>query len=394
MISIWPLRGKVQHYAWGGKTFIPTLLGQPNTEGEPFAELWMGAHPKDPSTVEVVKQWLDLPTVIEDQPVAILGFRTAHAFDNRLPFLFKILDVNSMLSIQAHPTKAEAEKGFARENEAGIPLDAFHRNYKDDNHKPEVMVALSEFWLLHGFQSREAISNILEKIPEFAPLREHFKGDIPQLYRHVMEMPQEAVDTMLQPLYTRLKNRSDLDKNQADYWAARAFEEYTRDGHYDRGIFSIYFFNLVHLQAGEGIFQDAGIPHAYLEGVNVELMANSDNVFRGGLTPKHIDVPELMQHLAFDPVEPQILKGDALSEAEKVYKTPAKDFELRRIELKTDQQFPCQPGEGPRIFIVVDGWVTTGMGQRFVKGQSFFIPDYGQGFLHGDCVLFRAGVPI
>ncbi len=394
MISIWPLKGKIQHYAWGGKQFIPNLLGQTNENDEPFAELWMGAHPKDPSEVEVIKEWHDLPTMIEDQPVAVLGFRTANAFDNRLPFLFKILDVNSMLSIQAHPTKKEAEKGFARENEAGIPLDAFHRNYKDDNHKPEVMVALSEFWLLHGFQSVDAINKVLEDIPEFAPLKEHFGGDIPKLYRYVMERPQSEVDALLQPLYTRLSKQSDLKKDTADYWAAKAFEEYTRDGHYDRGIFSIYFFNLVHLQEGEGIFQDAGIPHAYLEGVNVELMANSDNVFRGGLTPKHIDVPELMQHLVFDPVTPHVLQGEALSEAEEVYKTPAPDFELRRLDLKPDQQFHCQPGEGPRIYLVVDGWVTTDTGQRFVKGQSFFIPDYGQGFLNGDCVLFRAGVPV
>ncbi|GJM34984.1 MAG: mannose-6-phosphate isomerase [Saprospiraceae bacterium] len=394
MISIWPLKGKIQHYAWGGKQFIPELLGLQNTDGAPYAELWMGAHPKDPSTVKVAEAWHDLPDLIEDQPVAILGFRTAHAFANQLPYLFKILDVQSMLSIQAHPTKSEAEKGFARENDAGIPIDAAHRNYKDDNHKPEVMVALTEFWLLHGFKSRNAIAKTLDEMPELAPLSSHLSDGISNLYRYVMEMPQEEVDTMLQPLYTRLSKQSDLSKGQADYWAAKAFEEYTRDGHYDRGIFSIYLFNLVHLQAGEGIFQDAGIPHAYLEGVNVELMANSDNVFRGGLTPKHVDVPELMQHLVFDAVTPNVLSGTALSEAEVAYSTPASDFELRRIQLKPGQQFPCQPAEGPRIFIVAEGWVVTGTGQRFVRGQSFFIPDYGQGFLSGECVLFRAGVPV
>ncbi len=148
------LKGKVQHYAWGGTEYIPQLLGEENPGHQPYAEYWMGAHTSSPSVVlfdETHHTTLD--RLIKEDPHAWLGDKVTTRF-GALPYLFKVLDVRDMLSIQVHPTKAEAEKGFARENEAGIPLSASNRNYKDDNHKPEVMVALSEFWLLHGFKEK------------------------------------------------------------------------------------------------------------------------------------------------------------------------------------------------------------------------------------------------
>jgi mannose-6-phosphate isomerase len=398
---IYPLQGVIQYYAWGGFDFIPRLLGIDNAGREPHAELWMGAHPGGMSSIQTGEQWMPLGEFIDREPGKILGSRVAGQYHNRLPFLFKVLDVRKMLSIQAHPTKKAAEEGFRRENEAGIPLNAPHRLYKDDNHKPEVMVALTDFRLLHGFRPARDIGRTLKETPELAELVSVFAGhDIRRLYQTVMELRQEEVNRMLEPMRRRLQpafESGKLSKDHPDYWVALAFEDYTEDGRYDRGVFSVYLLNLVRLRPGEGIFQDAGVPHAYLEGVNMELMANSDNVFRGGLTPKHIDTEELLRHLVFESVTPEILAGETVSATEQVYRTPAPDFELSRIRIRKGQRYSCLESDSPAIFIVMEGTATVdwnGREQVFRKGESFFSP-YGAGFWmeSGEGgVLFRAGV--
>lgn len=397
-MKIFPIKGVVQHYAWGGKSFIPNLLGVENGKNQPFAELWMGTHHRGTAIVE--KSGQHLSEVIAAHPKSILGDSVSEKFGHRLPYLFKVLDVQKMLSIQTHPTKAAAELGFKRENEAEIPLTAFHRNYKDDNHKPEVMVALTDFWLLHGFQSLEAIDNMLKNIPEFQILQNHFQNEnVRELYQFIMEMPQEQVDTILAPLEKRLKpefENNQLEKSSPDYWAAMAFQDYTRNGHYDRGIFSIYLYNLVKIEKGKGIFQAAGVPHAYLEGVNMELMANSDNVFRGGLTPKHIDVRELLQHLVFEPVTPKILNGKTISETETVFPTPAPDFQLSRIDLK-DGQEANYSSDSAEILIVMEGKIgVKEKGANFIrkKGEVFFVAANTIYSLkaNSESILFKAAV--
>ncbi|MBX9733795.1 MAG: mannose-6-phosphate isomerase, class I, partial [Chitinophagaceae bacterium] len=326
----------VQHYAWGGTTFIPALVGVSNEDQKPCAEYWMGAHVSAPSTLQLNGETIGLNKLIEQYPQEVL---TNTVFDRfgELPYLFKVLDVREMLSIQVHPTKEEAEKGFDKENEAGIPLQAAYRNYKDRNHKPEVMVALSEFWLLHGFKSKSALEQTLENIAEFNVFIPLFKKEgIRSLYQLVMEMDQAAVNTILFSLVKReirKKQNGELTKQDPGWWAAKAYEESGRKEHMDRGIFSIYFFNIVQVQPGEAIFQKAGVPHAYLEGQNIELMANSDNVLRGGLTPKHVDVPELMKHTLFEEVIPEIMAGNPAREGEKIYPCPVPDFGISKIEL-------------------------------------------------------------
>jgi mannose-6-phosphate isomerase len=250
----------------------------------------------------------------------------------------KVLDVKDMLSIQVHPTKKAAESAFAAENMKGTPLTAPNRNYKDDNHKPELMLALSDFWLLHGFKSPQALVTILMQTPELQFLVPFFDNkNYHALYEVVMTMDQQEVDERLQPLLDRivpLYEKGFLNRSQEDFWAARAAKTFCEPNKLDRGIFSIYLFNLVNLKPGEAIFQDAGIPHAYLEGQNMEIMANSDNVLRGGLTNKYIDVPELMHHMRFEEVKPHIIKGTAGTvPGETVFPTPAADFELRRLVL-------------------------------------------------------------
>jgi mannose-6-phosphate isomerase len=284
-----------------------------------------------------------------------------------------------MLSIQSHPTKAAAEIGFKAENEQGVPIAAAHRNYKDDNHKPEVMVALTDFWLLHGFKTPKAIRTAIETVPEFdslLPLLD--QGSIKQLYKTIMEWPQERVNQILMPLSERLLKaleKNELHPDQADYWAAIGFRDMVQSpDKMDRGIFSIYLFNLVTMKPGQAIFQDAGIPHAYLRGVNVELMANSDNVFRGGLTKKHIDVKELMNNLVFDPVSPNIINGEKLSNTETAFRTPAPDFELRKIEIQPKEIHHNASTNSPAILILMEGKVL--VNEQFIlrRGEILFIP--------------------
>ena len=401
-MAVYKLNGVVQHYAWGGAQFIPNLLIVDNKAKQPFAELWMGTHVKGPAKVETIEGTLLLETLIAKAPTKKLGKKVAADFNNKLPFLFKVLDVNSMLSIQSHPTKKAAEIGFAKENLTDIAVTAPNRTYRDDNHKPEVMVALTDFWLLHGFKSIDAIREVLA-IPEFNALEKVFgaEGDIFQLYKTIMEMPQQEVNQLLAPLWQRLQPdfaAGNLPKTTADYWAAQAFVDYTIDDNFDRGIFSIYLFNLVNIKKGDGIFQAAGIPHAYLEGVNMELMANSDNVFRGGLTQKHIDVPELLTHLVFDEITPEILKGTQISEVEKVFKTPAPDFELSEINLTKNKIYRATQTTSAETLILMEGTAIVNFAGKvlsFSKGESFFVEANTHYTIEVEnhALLFKAKVP-
>jgi mannose-6-phosphate isomerase len=389
---MYQLIGKVQHYAWGGKEFIPSLLGISNTEGQPFAEYWMGVHTLAPSVVRITDNaFTGLHDLIRSEPRRYLGEKVAAHFRD-LPFLLKILDVKEMLSIQVHPSREEAQKGFDIENAAGVPADAPHRNYRDNNHKPEMMLALGDFWLLHGFRKEEDLLIMLERVGELSaliPLFEDkgYKG----LYQYVMELPQEGVNKLLQPLAARilpLYSAGEFSRNDPDFWAARAMITYPDN--FDCGIFSIYFFNLVHLKAGEAIFQGAGLPHAYLEGQNVELMSNSDNVLRGGLTPKHVDVPELMKHTSFKAVIPEILVPGKDS-GEHRLEFPVRDFGLTIATVNSESQYRFR-SEGPEILLVLEGSGSIGE-KKAVKGSSFFITPGEDVACEGDFKLVRAWVP-
>ncbi|HEV7331412.1 MAG TPA: mannose-6-phosphate isomerase, class I [Flavisolibacter sp.] len=354
MDSIYKLRGVVQPYSWGGTQFIPDLIEMENEEQKPFAEYWLGAHPNAPAHLINGKEE-SLYDAIQQSPQQILGNRVQEQFGT-LPYLLKVLDVRQMLSIQVHPSIESAVKGYAEENAKGIPLQASNRNYKDQNHKPELMAALSDFWLLHGFKSAEDLKRIFQTVPELQFLEAEFnQNGYKGLYETVMTMPQDSVDSVLLPLVEKILpqyKEGMLEKSSEHFWAARAVETFCKDGHYDRGIFSIYFFNLLHLKEGEGIYQPAGLPHAYLEGQNVEVMANSDNVLRAGLTEKYIDVAELMKHVRFEPTIPAIIPAG--KDAVQVYETPAAEFELRKINLVSAATLQT---ESATIFFVYEGAV-------------------------------------
>lgn len=399
MSKLHSLEGKVQNYAWGGSSYIPQLLSI-TAEEKPYAEYWLGAHGNAPAVLTSTNA--DLNAFIDSNPEEKLGTDIATKF-GRLPFLFKVLDVNDMLSIQVHPTKVEAEKGFAKENELGIPISAAHRNYKDDNHKPEIMVALSDFWLLHGFLPAAKLKQTLQATPELAHLisvyeTSGYKG----LYQQVMEEHDETTEKVLRPLIDRVLPKyeaGELDKSTADYWAAKAYNTFCQDGKLDKGIYSIYFFNIVQVAPGKAVFQDAGIPHAYMEGQNMELMANSDNVLRGGLTPKHVDVPELLKHVAFEETVPNIMSGQQQEDGfERIYKSPAPDFELSKIELKTGNIYKGNASTA-QILIVLDGEVTMFEGEKELrreKGESVFVEASAEYEIKAAsaAILYKATAPL
>lgn len=391
MQTIYPIEGRVQHYRWGGYHFIPSLLQIPEEDKQPCAEYWLGAHPAFPSTL--VGQEQSLATLIRTEGGKVLG--NAQKKFASLPFLFKVLDVRQMLSIQVHPSKEEAVKGYKAEEEAGIPIGAPHRNYKDENHKPEAMVAISNFWLLHGFKPAEPLHALLASVPELSFLSDVFQtGGYQSLYALVMNLPQSNINVLLHPLADRilpLYDGDQLERDSEHFWAARAIRTFCQDGNLDRGIFSIYLFNLVHLRPGEGIYQPAGMPHAYLEGQNVEVMANSDNVLRGGLTDKHVDVEELMKHTAFEATIPNILLPDSSGK----FTTPAEEFCLW---MHTSIQQRSAGSDSAQLVFVLKGGVSVEAGGEKVdlrSGEAALLAP--QSALHiqpeGEAEFYRVSIP-
>lgn len=367
--KIFKLKGKVQHYAWGGYEYIPQWMGIQNTEHKPYAEYWMGAHPLAPSAILTQHGELSLNQLVHDHHAEFIGEKVFQQF-GELPYLFKILDVKDMLSIQVHPGKAAAAAGFEAEEAAGVKINSEFRNYKDRNHKPEVMVALSEFWLLHGFMQKDKLKQVLQSVPEFHPLINIYgDGNYKALSEHGMYMPQQEVNEMLVPLIQReiqRKQNGELTKADPGWWVSKLYENEEEWENIDRGVFSIYFFNIVEVHPGEAVYQGAGVPHAYLEGQNVELMANSDNVLRGGLTPKHVDVGELLKHTIFEAIVPNVMKGEQKENGEVNYSCPVADFGISKIELQQNGSYQ-NTANSLEIFVVIDG-------AMHIKGMTKNLP--------------------
>jgi mannose-6-phosphate isomerase len=398
MNTAYKLHGIHRHYEWGGRTFIPQLMNLDNTTGKPFAEYWMGAHPSAPAMVETPEGAVALDKMIEENTIQILGAKTADRFGN-LPYLFKILDVEKMLSIQVHPSKENAEKGFLNEQLAGVPIDATHRNYKDQNHKPEVMVALSDFWLLHGFMPPIPLK---ERLTSLAPLQNLLPifgiDDYAGLYSYFMRLDQVAVDAILKPLLALAVDEvasGKVDKAHPHWWANRYYGGVVPASNIDKGILSIYILNILNVPKYHGVFQGAGILHAYLEGQNIELMANSDNVLRGGLTPKHIDIEEVLQHIHFEPTYPSIFKGDQKTSNEIIYPCPVPDFGLTKISITQGESYTNHT-DSFEIFLVIQGAANingidlkAGELAAVKAGASFHIQQTGS----ETAIIFKSFVP-
>jgi len=364
MNRIQRIQGVIQPYAWGGRYFIADLLGQEKPSTEPQAELWMGTHPKGTATI-----------IIDGQTQSLSAFLEKQNMGDGLPYLFKVLDVHSMLSIQCHPNTEEARIGFEKEEKEGIPLTAFHRVFRDPNPKPEMMLALTDFFLLHGFRTQQEIQKAFGRFPLWNSLHELASKSIATVYRVIMEYPQETINELLAPLREELLRKpvTGYTKTDPDHWARKALDEYKREnGDLDRGIFSIYMLQLLHLRPGEAIFQDAGILHAYLEGVNIELMANSDNVFRGGLTVKHIDVDQLMNHAYLDHAAPTMVTPEKHGAITR-YPSSANAFELRQLKLDANQSKEVVAIKAPNIWLVLEGTGTIGENMSIQKGDQLFL---------------------
>ena len=397
MENIFPLQGTLMHYDWGGQHFLPELLGIANEQGKPFAEYWMGAHPKSSSSILVNNQPVKLVNTISEDPNHFLGERVAARFGS-LPFLLKIQDVQHILSIQVHPTLEEAIAGFEKEEKAGIPIDAPNRNYKDKNHKPEMLVTLSDFWLLHGFCAPELIVKRLEDIPEFNLLKPLFNKDgLEAVYQFVMEMQSTDAHYWLLNLVKReirKKREGQLTPEDPGWWVARLYPDGEEPVQIDKAIFSIYILNIVHLPKGASLFQSAGLPHAYMQGQCVELMSNSDNVLRAGLTPKHIDVPELIRLTRFETTHPNIQTGETDMAGETQFPVPVDDFALTRLNISPEINYQHR-SSSPEILVVTEGAAVFNQQLVLKKGESVYIlpnTDY-QITSSGLVTLFRAWVP-
>ncbi len=376
----------VQHYAWGDTEYIPSLLGVENEAQKPYAELWIGAHTDLPSHAVIGDSTFALDSLIAAMPEELLCPEVSNSFERRLPFLLKVLSAHKPLSIQAHPNQRQAREGFARENARGISLDHEARNYRDDQHKPELIAALTDFYALRGFRPLEDIATTLQIVPEFSQLASGFqptRSALIELYSAIMHLSQQEVDTILDPLVERLKaeqRRKPFAKHDVAYWVLVADREYSKPSQRDRGLFSIYLLNLIHLHPGQAMYLPAGELHAYLEGTGVEIMANSNNVLRGGLTPKHVDINELLKILTFEHGAPQVLQPQTEGSASdsEVYDTPVEEFELHRIRLDPRGSEEMPSPLSVQLGIVTEGSVTIteklGTKCAFSSGQAFLIP--------------------
>ena len=401
MRKIGLLKNIIQEYAWGSRTAILELLGQSVPADKPQAELWMGTHPKAPSQVFADGLWRSLPEVIQESPEETLGQEVAARFSNKLPFLFKVLAAAKPLSIQAHPDKEQAGQGFARENELGIPLDAPHRNYRDDNHKPEILCALTPFWALNGFRQIEETLSLLEeaRIPGLAEivsfLRSHPNRDgLKKFFNDLMTTDSGKQRKIVEQAVNYAEKRT--HEEPVWTWMIKLNAEYPGD----MGVLSPIFLNLVRLEPQQAMYLPAGELHGYLEGVGIELMANSDNVLRGGLTPKHIDVQELLAVLNFTDGDLNILSPENLTPGEAIYSTEAEEFVLSVIRIKKAAPFSSPGDRSVEMMMCTEGEVSVtdlsaGDITRLTRGISIIVPAAVRQYsIEGDGILYKAAVPV
>lgn len=349
--------------------------------GEPQAELWLGAHPRGPAALRRGGVDRPLDQVIAADPVGELGAETIRAFGEELPFLVKILAVDQPLSLQAHPTRQQAQAGFGSEEERGIPVDADHRSYRDRNHKPELICALEPFTALCGFRTPSTSAALLDSlgISELAPAIALLVADeVDPALRWLLERPPQAsADIAHQVVEACAQLGPFPDERQ---WAVRMGEQYPGD----IGVVIALMLNLVQLQPGQALFLGAGNLHIYLHGVAVEIMANSDNVLRGGLTVKHVDVPALLEVVDCQADEVPVATPDGPCFT---FRPPMSDFCLTRIEV-TDA-VRCSP-TGPEIVLCASGEVNAA-GHKITGGGAVWLPaGTGEYEVAGNGLVFRA----
>jgi mannose-6-phosphate isomerase len=399
MKTIGLLKNAIMDYAWGSPFLLPKLLGKRNPSGRPWAELWMGAHPKAPSKVKYKGRWVSLKALIEQHPQETLGRRTADRFDNTLPYLFKVLAVAKPLSIQAHPSLKQAQAGYEMENRLGIPLDSPKRNFRDGNHKPECICAMSKFHALCGFRKfADIVALLTESCPRgIAAELEHLRknpdaGGLKKLYLDLMRMDSARRQGVI---HETLQNTKKLSDQQLKYWIERIASEYPND----IAILSPMLLNLICLEPGQALFLPAGELHAYLDGFGIELMANSDNVLRGGLTEKHIDLQQLVGVVHFTPRKLKVLKAATAGKNEQIFFNPSNEFVLSRIGVGLRSTYQSPADRSIEILLCTDGRAViknrgTGDVIEIKKGDSVVVPAALKRYsISGTADFYKAAVP-
>jgi mannose-6-phosphate isomerase len=386
---MWQLSNGVRFYPWGSRTVIPELLGQPVPADRPWAELWVGAHPDEPS---VLSNGTPLDKAIEQDPDALLGRGVRERFGERLPFLMKVLAAEQPLSLQAHPTTEQAQAGFVAEEAAGVPHDDATRTFKDPFHKPELLLALTTFEALCGFRPVEESLHCLAKlqVPELKPTiaalaRGGLRAAIPQLLALDAARRDELVGAAAEAA-ARFVAAHDPEFINTYRWAATLAQTYPGDP----GVVISLMCNHLKLAPGEAVFLPAGNLHAYLSGAGIEVMASSDNVLRGGLTGKHVDLAALIEVLDFTdgrvPVLHPVLGPGGLR-----YPVPVEEFDLTRCQL--DAQSGSLTTRGPQVLLCTEGTavLTSADGELVLeKGGSAFVPAGTPLGARGPAVLYRA----
>lgn len=393
MHPVFKLKNQVKHYAWGSPDWIPELLGEKNPDKKPYAELWMGVHRDGQSQTEYNGNTISLAELIEQDVELYLGKALATAGAASLPFLFKALAVDKPLSIQAHPSIEQAQAGFERETSAGIPLDAPERNYKDANHKPEIICALTPFKAMAGFRKINEIHALFDAfgMESLSVVKTALDSGLKAFLQTLFALPPEISGRVSDYAATQKRRLSESHPQYRDVWetAASFAEQYPSDP----AALSPLYLNLVFLEKGDAMFLPSGVLHAYIRGFGIELMANSDNVLRGGLTPKRIDLRELFHILTFSTFKPEILHPNSSK-----YPVKCKEFSLSVMH---EQQAWTE--NGPAILIVTQGEVgVVSMDEkngektvvRLKQGESAFIAagNAGKLSLNGDFTLYIAGI--
>lgn len=372
----------IQSYPWGSRSAIAELLGEPAPTAEPQAELWMGAHPSAPSRVVRGGVPQSLVEAVEEAPYAMLGAAAVETFGTRLPFLLKVLAVDRPLSLQAHPDRDRARAGYAAEQAAGIPLNSPRRTYRDDNHKPELICALTPFDALCGLRPVEEMLAILGElaVPVLEPAGEALARDggpegVRRLLGEILRTPEPA--GLVDSVRDACRRWAHLDGPFAASY--RCAEDLAARFPGDPGVAVSLLLNRVHLRPGQATYLPPGRLHAYLHGVGIEVMASSDNVLRGGLTTKQVAVEELLAATELRCSRPETLDGRPDGEGWSQYPTPAADFALARARL--DAGSVMSDVQGPQILLCVDGELSLcdvdvdvggGGAVPFGRGQSVF----------------------
>jgi len=377
------LRNRIQHYDWGtknGDAFIPRFLGVPVVPDTPYAELWIGAHPSAPSEIDLDGRLSPLDDVIREFPLEILGEEVARRFGGTLPFLLKVLSAARALSIQTHPNREQAQRLHA--------ADPVH--YPDDNHKPEIAIALDSLTAIAGFRPAAEIAEALRRHPGLEKLAGR------SLMRDVLSAPDEnRRGACLKVLYAEIMRHADdaaalrpvigtiVDRIAAARERTEEedlfLEQYGLYGA-DVGLISILFFNLVHLGPRQAIYTEAGVPHAYIRGNIVECMANSDNVVRAGLTGKFKDVASLLDILTYRFARYPVINGEGKSDGV-VYTTGAGEFEVTGHQKEAGFETVMSSGGKPVVVLLTSGsldvrWEQEGArhAEVFTRGESFLMP--------------------